>query len=61
MEIRGGSARRIADKLENTKITISLIILLQLFLKYAYMLAILIHEFGHKEFYDDTLPIFQNF
>ena len=35
-EPSGGSARRIEDKVENTYITISPKILLQLFLKYAY-------------------------
>ena len=59
--LQGGSARRIADKLENTKITNSVKVLLQLILKYAYMLDILIHQFDHIEFFDGTLPIFQNF
>ena len=58
---QGGSARRIADKLENTKIIISLKVLLQLFLKYAYTLDVSIHHFDHKAFVDGTLPIFQNF
>ena len=58
---QGGSARRIADKLENTKIIISLKVLLQLILKYAYTLDVLIHQFDHAEFFDSTLPIFHNF
>ena len=57
----GGSARQIADKLENTKITISLKVLLQLILKYAYTLDILILQFVYITFFDGTLPIFQNF
>ena len=51
----------IADKLENTKIVISLKVLLQLFLKYAFTLEGSIHHFDHTEFFDGTLPIFQNF
>ena len=57
----GISARRIADKPENSKIIISLEVLLQLFLKYAYTLDILIHHFDHIAIFDGTLPIFQNF
>ena len=40
--------------------TISLKVLLQLFLKYAEMLDILIDQFDHTEFFNDTLAIFQN-
>ena len=58
---RGGSAWQIADKLENTKITISLKVLLQLILKYAYTIDILIHQFDHIEFFYGTLSVFQNF
>ena len=56
---QGESAWQIVDKLENTKITISLKV--QLILKYAYMLDVLIYQFDHTEFFDSTLPIFQNF
>ena len=40
---------------------ISLKVLSQFFLKYAYMLDILIHEFVHIEFSVDALPILLNF
>ena len=36
-------------------------VLSQLFLKYAYTLDILIHQFVHIEFSVDTLPILLNF
>ena len=65
---QGGSARRIACNLmnlnqvyENHKIRISLTVLSQLVLKYAYALDILIHQFVHMEFSDGTLPILLNF
>ena len=61
LQFQGKSAWQIADKLENTKITISLKVLLQLILKYAYTLDILNHQFDHIEFFDSTLPIFQNY
>ena len=53
-----GSTRGIADKVGNTKITISLKVLLQLYLKYAYTLDIMIHQFDNIEFFDDTLADF---
>ena len=56
-----GSARRFADKLEKHKMAISLKVLLQTVLKYAYKVDILIHQFDHIEFFEGTLPIFQNF
>ena len=40
---------------------ISLPVLSELFLKYAYMLDVLIHQFVHLEFSVDTLPIHLNF
>ena len=40
---------------------ISLKVLLQLFLKYAYTLDILIHQFVRIEFSVDALPILLNF
>ena len=40
---------------------ISLSVLAQLLLKYAYMLDILIHQFVHMEFSDGILLIFLNF
>ena len=46
---------------KNTKFRISLPLLSQLFLKYAYMLDALIYQFDHMEFFDGTLPIFLNF
>ena len=59
--IQGGSARRIAGKLEKQKMIISYPLLLQLFLKYAYTVDVFIHEFTHMEFSDGTLPILRNF
>ena len=46
---------------KNTKIWISLPLLSQLFLKYAYTLDVLIHQYVHTKFSDDTLPILLNF
>ena len=40
---------------------ISLPLLSQLFLKYAYMVDVLIHQFTHMEFSNGTLPILLNF
>ena len=53
----------VADRRQtgNTKITISLKVLLQPILKYAYTLDVLIHQFDHTEYFDSTLLIFQNF
>ena len=57
----GGSVRRIACNLmnlnqvyEKQKMRISLHVLSQLVLKYAYMLDILIHQFVHMEFFDSS-------
>ena len=46
---------------KNTKIWISLPLLSQLFLKYAYTLDVLIHQYVHKKISDGTLPILLNF
>ena len=46
---------------KHKKMTFFLKVLLQLFLKYAYMLDVLIHQFNCIEYFDGTLPIFQNF
>ena len=40
---------------------IFLTVLSQLVLKYAYMLEILIYQFVHMKFFDDTLSILLNF
>ena len=40
---------------------ISLLLLSQLFLKYAYMVNILIHQFTHMKISNGTLPILLNF
>ena len=42
---------------KNTKMRTSLTVLSQLFLKYAYVLDVMIHQFVHMEFFDGTLPI----
>ena len=47
--------------MKNTKRRISLHVLSQLVLKYAYMLDILIHQFVHVKFFDGTLSIPLNF
>ena len=46
---------------KNTKISISLFVLSQLFLKYAYTLDALIYQFVHMEFSDSTLLVLLNF
>ena len=46
---------------KNTKMRISLHVLSQLLLKYAYTLDILMNQFVHMEFSDSTLPIFLTF
>ena len=46
---------------KNTKIWISLQLLSPLFLKYAYTIDILIHQYVHTKFSDGTLPIPLNF
>ena len=46
---------------KNRKMRISLPLLLQLFLKYAYTVDILIHQFTQMEFSDGTLSILLNF
>ena len=46
---------------KNRKIRISLPLLSQLFLKYAYMVDVLIHQFTHMEFSNSTFPILLNF
>ena len=42
-------------------IPFSYIVPLQLILKYAYTLDVLIHYIVHMECFDDTLPILENF
>ena len=46
---------------KNTKTRVSLQQLSQLFLKYAYMVDILIHQFTHMEFSNGTWLILRNF
>ena len=60
MACRGNQYGGLQTNWKNTKITISLKVLLQLFLKYAYMLDIFICQFDSVEFSDGSLPIFQN-
>ena len=43
------------------KMNISLPLLSHLFLKYAYTVDVLIHQFTHMEFSNSTLPILLNF
>ena len=49
----------VSEKQKNERISLPL--LSQLFLKYAYTVDILIHQFSHMEFSNGTLPILQNF
>ena len=46
---------------KNRKMRISLPLLSQLFLKYAYTVDVLIHQFTHIEFSNETLWILLNF
>ena len=46
---------------KNTEMRISLTVLSQLVLTYAYALDILIHQFVHMKFFDGTLLIILNF
>ena len=58
---RGDQREGLHVNWKNTKTRISLPLLSQLFLKYAYTVDVFIHQYVHKNISDGTLPILLNF